>query len=368
MMTLKIGIEMSDFTKTYQLPFKSNIPNYIESHLKEVSKIMRMLKFYRRYLYVILNRQKKLEKFKILPEHKNILWINISAPSLGDSLMDLSSRVMLADRRVDLFTNIKNQHLYLEDEFFQNVFSKLEEFESINYDLIIIDSYSSRSIKIKSKIAPKVPYVGMFGYFNGPEVNRILFSFHKMNLLLGYQKSENEINRIAKNSISISKKDYDLVNKIIPYRFVAIVLGGEWKYKIYNNWEKVIDKIIFNNDRLKIIFLGSSNAKNISKKIIKQFPEHCFIDLVERLSYNQTIEVARRSKVLLCCDGGIMHGANAVGANSIVLFARLTPEMLTTSSTEIHQIFDKKNVNQIEYTEVLKKFYTAFNSTEENGE
>ena len=63
-----------------------------------------------------------------------------------------------------------------------------------------------------------------------------------------------------------------------------------------------------------------------------------------------------------------MHGANAVGANSIVLFARLTPEMLTTSSTEIHQIFDKKNVNQIEYTEVLKKFYTAFNSTEENGE
>ena len=48
-------------------------------------------------------------------------------------------------------------------------------------------------IKIKSKVAPKIFFVGIYGYFNGPEVNRILFSFHQMNNLLGYAYSENEI-------------------------------------------------------------------------------------------------------------------------------------------------------------------------------
>ena len=198
---------MSNFSKTYTLPFKFSIPNYTQDFLNQTSVFKRWLKFIKRYLYIVLKGQKNLEVFKISPNHKNILWINISAPSLGDSLMDLSSRVMLKGRNVDLFTDQKNSHIYTDDHIFKNIYTKIEEINKPKYDLVIVDSYSSRSIDVKSKITSTTLFVGMFGYYNGPEVNRVLFSFHQMNHLLGYIKTENKINASAKASMSISKTD-----------------------------------------------------------------------------------------------------------------------------------------------------------------
>jgi len=351
-----------NFKQTYKLPFKFDIPNYIQSHIEQVSVIKRLLKFYRRYLYLIIKRQKNLEIFSILPNHKKILWINISAPSLGDSLMDLSSRVMIKDRKIDLFTDVKNHKLYLNDEYFNNIYTKIQNVKKRRYDLIIIDSYSSRSIRVKSLIAPLTLFVGVFGFFNGPEVNRILFSFHKMNHLLGYPKLENEINNLAKNSISISTNDHKIVDEIVPNNFIVIVLGGEWHYKTYNNWSKVIDQIILHDKDSRIIFIGSANAKSTAKKLLNKYSQQNFLDFVERLSFKQSIEVVRRAKVLLCCDGGLMHGANAIGAKSVTLFARLTPKMLITNHTNSFNLFDSKDVNNILVEDIVDKYFEALKS------
>ena len=171
---------MLDFHRTHSLPFKYSIPNYISIHLQKVKLYSRALKFLRRYLYLIFLRQKNLEISRILPSHQKILWINVSAPSLGDSLMDLSSRRLLTGKTIDLYTDEKNSNLYLNDKYFNKIFSNFNNLSTHEYDLVILDSFSSRTIKIKAKIAPKIVFVGMFGYFNGPEVNRIFYSFHQM--------------------------------------------------------------------------------------------------------------------------------------------------------------------------------------------
>ena len=98
---------MLGFEKTYTLPFKFDIPNYAKEFLGKFIFFKPWIKFIKRYLYIHLRAQNSLEIYNILPEHKKILWINISAPSLGDSLMDLSSRTMLVGRKVDLFTDKK---------------------------------------------------------------------------------------------------------------------------------------------------------------------------------------------------------------------------------------------------------------------
>ena len=85
---------------------------------------------------------------------------------------------------------------------------------SNDYDLVIIDSYSTRSINIKWQVSPSSSYVGMYGYFNGPEVNRVLFSFHQMNNLLGFNHTESEINKMAKSSMSISTFDKGIVESL----------------------------------------------------------------------------------------------------------------------------------------------------------
>ena len=109
----------------------------------------------------------------------------------------------------------------------------------------------------------------MYGYFNGPEVNRVLFSFHQMNKLLDYYKREDEINFLARALISISEADKNFINQIsLPDNYIAIVLGGEWEYRTYNNWDKVIKNILNKNKHLNIVLLGSDNANLIAKKII----------------------------------------------------------------------------------------------------
>ena len=120
-MKSRVGIKMFGFEKTHTLPFKYEIPNYTSVFLEESSITRRCIKFIKRYIYLIIKRQKALEVLQILPNHRNILWINISAPSLGDSLMDLSSRVLLQGKEIDLFTHKKNASLYQDDSVFSRI-------------------------------------------------------------------------------------------------------------------------------------------------------------------------------------------------------------------------------------------------------
>ena len=353
---------MRSFNKTYTLPFKFSIPNYTQDFLNQTPVFKRWLKFIKRYLYIVLKSQKNLEVFDISLDHKNILWINISAPSLGDSLMDLSSRIMLDSKNVDLFTDQKNAHIYTDDHIFKNIYTKIEEINKPKYDLVIVDSYSSRSIDAKSKITSTTPFVGMFGYYNGPEVNRVLFSFHQINHLLGYIKTENKINASAKASMSISKTDQGVVEQInLPDNYIAIVLGGEWDYRTYNKWSQVIEKILVKDKQTNIVFIGSGNAKSIVKNLLSQFSENNTFDCVAKYSFNQTAQIIKQAKILLCCDGGLMHSANAVNTTTVPLFARLTPQMQLTNVINAHPLFDKTDVNNISVEAILEKYDEASN-------
>ncbi|MBL7004654.1 MAG: glycosyltransferase family 9 protein [Gammaproteobacteria bacterium] len=350
------------FNKTYILPFKFDIPNYTQDFLAQTPIFKRWLKFIKRYAFMALKGQKNIEVFSISPKHKNILWINISAPSLGDSLMDLSSRALLKGRNIDLFTDKKNAHIYGDDHIFNNIYSRIEDVKNSEYDLLIIDSYSSRSINIKSKIAPSTPFVGMFGYYNGPEVNRVLFSFHQMNHLLGYVESKDKINASARASMSISKADQEIINQIaLPDRYIAIVLGGEWGYRTYNAWDKVITQILNNDKKINIVFIGSGNATSIAKELLDQFSESNILDCVGKYSFNQTAQIVKQSQILLCCDGGLMHAANAVNTPIVPLFAKLTPKMQLTDKIVAFSLFDQKDVNNISADDVLEKYYQAVN-------
>jgi heptosyltransferase-2 len=302
-----------------------------------------------------------------MPTHKNILWINISAPSLGDSLMDLSSRILLKERNVDLFTHKKNADLYRSDKVFRNIYTNKNKFNPLQYDLVIIDSYSTRSISIKAKIAPLIAFVGLYGYFNGPEVNRVLFSFHRLNQLLSYRYSKSEINKIARVSIGISTADEVLIQKEnLPSSYVAIAIGGEWSHRTYNNWSELIDKLIKKNSKVNLVFVGSKNAKESAQVLTKSFPQNNIFNCVSKFTFSQTAQIIKGANLLICCDGGLMHSANAVKTPIIPLFARLTPVMQLTDAVQAFPLFDNTNVNNISVEEILLKYSEAINSLNTN--
>jgi ADP-heptose:LPS heptosyltransferase len=353
---------MLGFEKTFTFPFKYDVPNYTLEFLENSSITKCWIKFIKRSIYLFIKGQRFLELKQISPKHKSILWINISAPSLGDSLMDLSSRVLLKDRDVDLFTDKKNANLYNNDLLFSRVFTKKAEVFENKYDLIIIDSFSTKSIDIKTKVSPITSFITMFGYYNGPEVNRVLFSFHRMNQLLGYVYSETHINRVARPSMAIEINDLPSVEGLnLPSSYIAIALGGEWAYRTYNKWGEVINKLAKKNDKLNFVFVGSDNAKESAKALAEAFTCDNIFNCVAKFTFNQTAQIIKGANILLCCDGGLMHSANAVKTPIVPLFARLTPLMQLTESIQAFPLFDTNDVNNIPVEDILVKYIEATN-------
>jgi len=356
-MKLKPGYKMLNYKNTYTLPFKFSIPSFIDHFISKESNLKTKIKYLKRFIFILLKNQKSLEVFRITDAHQKILWINYSAPSLGDSLMDLSSRVLLKERKVDLLTDKKNVHLYSHDKYFSSIFENINDLKNNNYDLVIIDSFSTKSIKIKSKIAPYSSFVGMYGYFNGPEVNRVLFSFHRMNYLLGSSMTEIEINSIAKCSLTISEYDNSVVSELkLPNEFISIVIGGEWDFRSYEYWINVIKELFRLDKNLNIILLGSQNGKSYVKTILESFSSGNIISYVGKLTFNQSAEIIRQSKLLICCDGGLMHAANAMASPTLVLLARLDEKMQLTLSCKATSLYDSSNVNNIRVKHVIEKY------------
>lgn len=107
---------------------------------------------------------------------------------MGDSLTDLSARVLLVDRELTLLTHPKNAPLYADDAIFRLVYSdpmKLLRDQGIsNFDLVIFDAFSPRVLVKKLMLAPFTPFVGLYGYLNGFEIHRMRFAFAKVAELL----------------------------------------------------------------------------------------------------------------------------------------------------------------------------------------
>ena len=348
---------MLDFKKTYFLPFKYKIPNYTNRYINSTPYLFRLFKFIKRELFIYLMGQKSNEVFSISEECEKILWINLSAPSLGDSLMDLSSRVLLKHKKIDLFTSEKNAAIYEADLIFSSVFTSNNKQKFPKYDLIILDSFSTNSIRLKSKIAHKTPYVSMFGHFNGPEVNRVLFSFHRMNKLIGYRKTENQINLMASCEMKISDHDQKLIKLIdLPEKFIAIALGGEWSYRSYDKWLKVIQELVLNERSLNIVLIGSKNANSDLNIIKNKFDQTNLFDCVAKYTFSQTAQIISKARLLICCDGGLMHAANALNVTTIALFARLKPEMQLTKKNNVFPLYDSSNVSNISYQDIIKVY------------
>ena len=347
---------LSRYKETFTLPFKDDIPCYLDAYQSQIKSPSRVIKYIKRYLYMTLKEEIKNETEEILNSHKNILWINVSAPSLGDSLMDLSARVLLTSNDVDLYTSKKNAFIYDNDKIFKDVFFETRSLKDKVYDLIIIDSYSTRTINLKNKLFPDTDFVSMFGFFNGPEVNRVLFSFHRLNNLMGLKIPPSEIDKIARPSMNISKVKFIE----LPKEYITIAVGGEWGYRTYKYWSEVVEIILRNYKGIKIVLVGSENGKDYAKSIISEFTNGQVVDCVGKYSFKETTKIISECNIFIGCDGGLMHAANCFQRVLVPLFARLEPKMQLTCSVLAFPVFDQDDVNNISIDAIIRNFDQDF--------
>jgi hypothetical protein len=346
---------MLGFYRTYTTPFKEKIPSFEDGFFLRVSAFKRFLRFFSRYIYteISLRNSKKIEK--ISPQHKRILWIQWVDAYLGDSLMDLSSRVLLADKRVDLLTKKYTANIYKDDDVFDRIFTNSSQCNPDDYDLLIIDSYRERSIRSFIGILSHIPHVSLYGYYNVDDFNRLYFSFYRINQLLLYPHNKQYIDDIARPLLPITSLDKSIVEGFgLTGSFITVVVGGAWKERTFHYWADVIKGILSKNIVEKVVLVGASDAKEESVSICKQYPNNV-VSFVGGCTFNQTAQVINKSIMLICADGGLMHAANAVKTPILGLFHELDPSVRFIKSNRSFGLTDKWCIDNISIKEIVRK-------------
>jgi ADP-heptose:LPS heptosyltransferase len=285
---------------------------------QEVTRPRRVLKFLKRRFIMWVLGQDHLEVNRIALTAKRILWISLSAPSIGDSIMDLAAARLLAGRSLHLLTGELNAPLHSACETFEAVFTSVEATlvasKQDPYDFVIVDSYTPRSLLPKYRIAKDVPFVGLYGYLNGYEMHRTLFAFNRMQTLLGVST-----NTKLRVSPELKLKPEFRMNTKIPNNLrtcVCVAVGAEWEFRRYAHWGAVIDEI---GPGHNFILIGSKNGLRDAERIESRCQS--VTNYVGKITLVETARLISECDFILAADGGLWHIGCAFGKPSVSLFA-----------------------------------------------
>jgi heptosyltransferase II len=212
----------------------------------------------------------------------------------------------------------------------------IKKIKNKNFDLIVSPHRSLRSTLISyfSKVSRTISF----------DVSA-LSSLYKERVI--YKNNVHEIIRnlsllapigILKNEIITpklfpSEKDKGVVDKLLKdfkfdddEKFITIAPGSVWLTKAYpdTKYAKVIN--ILNDFAVKIVMIGGEDDFGLCAKIKVLCKNLNIYNAAGKLTYLQSVELIRRSKVLLTNDSAPLHLANAVGTKVIAIFGATVPE------------------------------------------
>lgn len=139
----------------------------------------------------------------------------------------------------------------------------------------------------------------------------------------------------------------------LPKKFITIAIGGRQVERIFNHWKEVVDEILAQKIAQKIVLVGAENAKEYTQEITQKYPNQV-INMVNQYSFNQSAQIIKKSDLLVCVDGGLLHAANAVNTPMVSLFAYIDPSFRLIKNNPSIGLLDK-NINHIKINSIMEK-------------
>lgn len=299
----------------------------------------------KRDLLLLLSCQFFLKREKI-PENVNrLLYVYLGTPQLGDSIMDLSARVLWQARglKVDVFTHASVASFYAGDPSFHRVITDARDLAT-SYDFIVLQSYGSKCLKFKLRHYLSSPFVALHGHYYGCEFNRLEFADGAWRYALGLPSVEADKVCPPVFNLSLSHATYARKKEQI-----VLAIGGVVAWRTYPHWAKVIRETSQRVPNLEWVLLGASNGKAIASSIIKALSEtHNIVNLVDELSLDEVFQLLQTASLLVAADGGLLHVGRAAKVPVVGLFAGpIHPRMRFASAETAHVIHATTAVEEI---------------------
>lgn len=337
------------------LPYRKRTPRY---------KIVK--KFFHKYLFLRLNGQLSLLREKIDPKSK-ILLLYTGKDSFGDSNLELSGRSLLRGLglSIDLLTLPKLLPQFREDDVFSRIFTAIEDINKSDYDAVLLAEFNHRSLRLKAKHFPELPFATLFGYFDGPARNQCHFSYTAFNDIFSIGFSNKKLLSIAKPYLNSSIDTERSIVELCPSEpFVCLSVGGIDPYRTYGQWPEVLRLIDRQSDRhhvRDVVLVGADNGKEVAGQLKQlQLDSIRITDRVATLSLLQSRSMIARAQLFLGCDGGLMHVAHSTATPSVALFSAKEPQQYwTTEACHCHGIQSTGAVSEIPPETIVGKFVST---------
>lgn len=348
---------------TWTPPFAAPLPSDAPAYAERVSVWKAARRRATRELHLALHGQRGLERTAIAPTDRRLLWIHQGTPQVGDSLMDLAARQLLAGRcdRLDLLTEPHLLPLYQADRVFTQVASDASELSG-PYDLVLLHSASSRSVKDKLAFFRSLPFVHVQGCYTGPEFNRTLFGFYRLAQLLGMAVDADELAAQACPVMWASAADQAAIDALdLPAEPVAIALGGVRDWRTYTRWSEVLTQLQHRLDAAgaampPLLLIGADNGLALRDQLRTAHADLNIIDRVGQHSLPQVYALLQRCKLVLAADGGLLHVAQAARVPVVGLFAGvIDPSYRITAANPTWPMHAPERVDQIEPAAVAEQ-------------
>jgi hypothetical protein len=270
------------------------------------------------------------ERFRLakFPDGANrLLWIYFGENQIGDALMDLAPRSLLAELglAVDLFTTPGIAALFEGDPWFRRVGSREAQFDPTGYDCAIVLSNKDRPLRPKRQGFARLPWVSMHEFFTGPNFHRGLFAAQRLADLAGAALSAEGLQRHGLQKlrplISADRMDDAATPRI------TLVAGGAHADRTYERWEAVIRELVAAGET-RVALAGSANGQAQAAGLVRALSGVAQVDdFTARMTLPQVRALLDASQVVACPDGGLMHLALTTRAAVVPLFsAQIAPE------------------------------------------
>jgi len=319
---------------TYTPPFEQPLPSNVDVYLQRAKPWKLGWRRFRRTVYLALNGQRSLQRERIEPQHRRILFIHSGMPQVGDALMDLACRDLFkgSGHEVDLLINPHLVPLFEHDDVFRRVYGDPAQAARNAYDLAILLTASSHSLREKLKFFRRLPFVHQIGFYNGPEFHRTLFGYYRLAQLLGRSLPPEHVLPQACPHMQVDDATRQAVDALqLPAHYVVLAVGGVRGWRTYDHWPQVVGSLRL-PPQTAVVLVGAANGVQAAAAVRARAGAVPVIDRVDQHPLPQVYEIVRRSQAMACADGGLLHLANAARVPTVALFAeridpmfRLTP-------------------------------------------
>lgn len=322
------------------------VPSNVESYLARTSLVKRFWQRLKRDFLLLITCQVFFRRETLPIKARRVLYVYLGAQQLGDSIMDLSPRVLWAEAglQVDMFTHESIKSIYDQDPSFNKILTSPSELGKA-YDLIVLQSYNVKCLKFKWRYFFSMPFVTLYGHYYGPEFNRLEFAegTWRQVLKIGVDSPSYSIRPVFNLRIDHEQNGRELSQ-------VVLAIGGVVSWRTYPYWEDVIRETAKLAPNINWILLGSANGQRVAEQIVNSLHEQCsIVNNVNSMSLDEVFQTLKNASLLVAADGGLLHVGRAAEVPIIGLFAGdIHPRMRFASNDLAHVIHAETDVANID--------------------